>query len=308
MELQLSQVSTIGVISDIHSNYTALEAVLDRMVSLHADAFLFLGDYITDGPDPQRTLSLLRQAASHIPSVFIRGNREQYLIDHADRPDEIWKPGTSQGALLYTYQQLSPEDIRWFRSLPICHSFDDLVICHGSPRQINELLDVDETRAVSLDPAKTWLNRIDQSLMLCGHTHRQGLLSQAAADGRMKTIVNAGSVGLPHNHDADARAAVLRRSKDGGWKPELLSVSYDVDAIVTAYYRSELMEMAPAWSAANCRFIQTGHNYILHLIRQATALAAESSGRFCPQSLKERPLLEYPAELWAEAARMLDLL
>ena len=54
---------TIGVISDVHSNYIALEAVLAEMERRRIEALLFLGDYITDGPSPQRTLSLLREAA-----------------------------------------------------------------------------------------------------------------------------------------------------------------------------------------------------------------------------------------------------
>lgn len=141
----------IGIISDIHANYVALEATLEYMTTRRVDALFFLGDYVTDGPDPQRTLRLLREAAASYPTIFIRGNREQYLINHADHPEEVWRPGPSQGALLYTYQRLSAQDVQWFRSIPGCHSLDDMLLCHGSPGRINELLNVDGSNSTADD-------------------------------------------------------------------------------------------------------------------------------------------------------------
>ena len=91
-----NHMQTIGIISDIHGNYPALEAILEHMAHEQVDTLYFLGDYITDGPEPQRTLALLRQAAQHFSVLFIRGNREQYLIDHANHPEQVWKPGPAR--------------------------------------------------------------------------------------------------------------------------------------------------------------------------------------------------------------------
>ena len=284
----------IGVISDVHANYVALEAALDYLEGQKPDALLFLGDYITDGPDPQRTLTLLRQAAARRPSFFLRGNREQYLLDHADFPErEIWRPRDGSGALLYTYDRLTAEDIAWFRSMPISHTFDEFIICHGSPARVNELVDVDG-RAASSKTLDRWFSRIQKPLMICGHTHRQGMQS------REVTIANGGSVGLPHDHDSRSRFMILNR-KDGAWEPELISLSYDTDAILKAYHESELMEMAPAWTAANCMFLSTGHNYVLRLLKRLGLLAAERGYG------TETPNNELPEELWIQAAQDLNL-
>lgn len=284
----------IGVISDVHANYVALEAALNYLEDQKPDVLLFLGDYITDGPDPQRTLTLLRQAAARYPSFFLRGNREQYLLDHADFPErEIWSPRDGSGALFYTYDRLTAEDIAWFRSMPITHTFDEFIICHGSPAQVNELVDVDG-RASAEETLDRWFSRIQRPLMICGHTHRQGIQS------REVTIANAGSVGLTHDHDSRSRFMMLHR-KNGAWEPELISLSYNVDAILKAYHESELMEMAPAWSAANCMFLSTGHNYILRLLKRLRFLAAE---RGYDAHIANNDL---PQELWMDAARDLNL-
>lgn len=303
----LSDFHTVGVISDIHANYVALEAVLEYLQQQKVQAMLFLGDYITDGPEPQRTLQLLRQTQTHMPCFFIRGNREQYLIQHADDPSEVWEAGRSTGALLYTWQHITPEDIRWFRTMPMCHSFDDVILCHGSPDQINGLLDVNRELTDNTDQAEYWIRQMQQPLMLCGHTHRQGQFCGTAADGRSRSIVNVGSAGLTHNHDDRARAALLRRA-DGGWKTELLAIPYDVKAITAAYHASELMDMAPAWSLANIRFLQTGHNYIMRLIRKANQLAREQGSGFSSGEMEWKPIFNFEPELWMQAARELDLL
>ncbi len=294
---------TIGVISDVHSNYIALEAVLAEMERRRIEALLFLGDYITDGPSPQRTLSLLREAADRYPSFFIRGNREQYLLHHAQHPEEVWESGTSQGALLYTFQRLTPEDLLWFQRMPLCHSFTDgIVVCHGSPAHISELLSVDGSNSESNEQTQQWIRQLQHPLLLCGHTHRQGLTQNNG-----KTIVGAGSVGLPHNHDALARAALLHRTKDGGFEPELLAVPYDTEAMIQAYHQSELMEMSLYWTLANCQFIRTGHNYTWRLIRKVTQLASEEYGSSIDQT-KTFPLESIPSVFWEEACRQIGLL
>lgn len=291
-----NNIQTIGIISDIHGNYVALEAVLEYMARQHVDQLYFLGDYITDGPKPQRTLALLREAAQHFSAFFIRGNREQYMLDHAKHPEQVWNPGPTQGSLLYTYQRLTAQDLAWFRSMPICHSFEDMILCHGSPSRINELLNVDGTNSAADEVTLKWLQQIQKPLLICGHTHRQGIFS---GDGR--TILGAGSVGLPHNHDCLSRAALLRQNRSGKWQIELLSIPYDVDAILEAYHHSELMEMAPGWSHANCRFLATGHNYILRLINRTRLLAAAQH----PETNFALP--EIPTSLWLQAAEELGL-
>ncbi len=315
----------IGVISDVHANYAALEAALEEMASRKADAIFFLGDFITDGPDPQKTLRLVREAMDRWPTWLIRGNREQYLIDHQTHPEEKWTSGTTDGALLYTYERISEEDICWFRQMPISLSFSSLSLCHGTPRLVKELMNVDGTNSASGEITNYYLQTMSVPLLLSGHTHRAGMTERYVpkeespyGEAYVKRIVNPGSVGLPHNHSPRASAAMLRKGSrlPSGmqlWEPELFEFDYDVERIVKAYRESELMEMAPLWSAANIRFLQTGHNYIIKFIRRAMELCQDDSleaslaAGYVRGGQKEPPKMplfsDIPAEIMERAAR-----
>jgi len=78
----------IAAFGDIHSNHFALEACLAEADRIGIDGIVFLGDYVSDCACPQKTLSLLREIALKHQCWFIRGNREEYMMDHADGRNE----------------------------------------------------------------------------------------------------------------------------------------------------------------------------------------------------------------------------
>ena len=88
----------IAVLSDIHSNFHALSAVIADAEKRSPDWWIFLGDYITDCPYPHRTVEFLRDFAETHPCVLIRGNREDYMINQRKSP-QPWEYGSKTGAL-----------------------------------------------------------------------------------------------------------------------------------------------------------------------------------------------------------------
>lgn len=70
----------IAVIGDIHSNHIALEKCISHALERKADEFLFLGDYISDCPYPQRTMKVIYEMDRKYNCRFIRGNREDYIF------------------------------------------------------------------------------------------------------------------------------------------------------------------------------------------------------------------------------------
>jgi hypothetical protein len=78
----------IAMMSDIHSNHTALTACLNHALALGADQFLFLGDTVSDCAYPEKTLSLLHELSAQFPCRFIAGNREEYMLHHLDGADD----------------------------------------------------------------------------------------------------------------------------------------------------------------------------------------------------------------------------
>ncbi len=66
----------VAVISDVHGNNKALEAFLDYIESRSVDAIIGLGDYVTDSPYPERTLSMIYEMQKKYRCHLIRGNRD----------------------------------------------------------------------------------------------------------------------------------------------------------------------------------------------------------------------------------------
>lgn len=130
--------------ADIHSNSEALKTCIHESRNRAVDEFIFLGDYIGDMAFSQRTLELLKQIEEQYPCTFIRGNKENYWINHRRNSDEVWESGkTPTGMLAYNYSQLLNSDINFFEKLPISDimhydGYPDVAICHGSPSKVNQ--------------------------------------------------------------------------------------------------------------------------------------------------------------------------
>ncbi len=257
----------LAAFGDIHSNHIALEACFAEAEKHGADGLLFLGDYISDCACPQKTLALLRDMASRYRCWFIRGNREEYMIDHADGKS-IWNDNSQHGSLLYTYENLTSDDIAWFRSLPIVRKVDiegapSFEICHGALWKSRAMLlpgHVDFEQALA---------QMETDLLLCAHTHKTFIAKQQG-----KTIVNGGSVGLPCTNKPGATFAMLELA-DGHWQPQLFHVSYDVEAVVQEFYDSGFMDQGRVWARAITKTLRTGQDYSIPCIEIANQYAQE---------------------------------
>lgn len=278
----------IAAFGDIHSNHFALEACLARAEALGADEVVFLGDYVSDCACPQKTLALLRQAAIRWPCRQIRGNREEYLLAHADHPGDGWSRGSQSGSLLYTYENLTPADLEAFRRMPISMTVRPdgaapFEICHGAPWRTRWMLLPGTSQA---DEA---LAAMRTGLLLCAHTHEAFVLER---DGRM--IVNGGAVGVPTNGQRDAGFAMIE-SVAGQWRAELVRVRYDVEAAVREFRESGFMDAAGVWARAVAATLRTGGRYQEECIRLVERYAREAG----PAADREA--------LWQRAAKALGI-
>lgn len=251
----------IAAFGDIHSNHVALEACLDKIEQIGVDGIAFLGDYISDCACPQKTLALLREAAERYRCWFIRGNREEYMIDHADGKSD-WKDNSQSGSVLYTYENLTPDDIEWFRNLPLTMKVEiagapPFEICHGGHCRSRLML------LPGREEFDEELQRMETNLMLCAHTHQSFI---GRKDG--KTIVNGGCVGLPdvsRKGYTGATFAMLELS-EGEWMPQLIQVDYDVEAVIREFHESGFAKRAHVWAKAVTKSLRTGEYYTLMCI------------------------------------------
>lgn len=160
----------IALVSDIHGNAVALEAVVLRAEEERVDAFAFLGDYVCDFPNPQRVLEIVRRLQTRYPMWLIRGNREEYLIGHRDGKSDWWGTGTAGGSLLFTYQRLDQSDLALFDRMPFqmeiaLDGHRPFSICHASPFQAREWMIRDDARI------RACLDYIPTDFLFCGHAH-----------------------------------------------------------------------------------------------------------------------------------------
>ncbi len=205
------------VISDIHSNWEALEAVLAEAGGLY-DRIVCCGDLAGYGPDPNRVIDWARANLSAV----IRGNHDRVCCGLDDL--ESFNP-VAQAASRWTMEQLTPENLAWLRALeqgPL--PVDGFRLIHGSP------LDEDEY-VMSLMDARNVFGYLEGQVGFFGHTHMQGGFSYVdrrygyaaqlnsfdraqrnrivvRLDPEGLYLINPGSVGQPRDGDARAGWAI----------------------------------------------------------------------------------------------------
>ena len=220
----------IAVLSDIHGNLRALDAVLADAERRGIGRIVNLGDILSGPLDPAGTADRLMALGLET----IRGNHERQLLD---LPPE--RMGLSDAA---TIGRLEPRHLEWLATLPETLWLEpDLYACHGSPRSdleyLLETVEPEGSRPAREDEVVARLGDTRAPMTLCGHTHLPRHLR--LGDGRQ--VVNPGSVGLPAYVDdhpfphvmetgtSHARYAVIERGAEG-WSTELIAVAYDWQA------------------------------------------------------------------------------
>ena len=219
---------SIAVISDVHGNRWALEAVLADMESLGISEVVNLGDVFYGPLDPVGTADLILDRS--IPTV--RGNEDRIIVD-GDAP--------LSSTLGFVRAQLSGQHLEWLENLTGSLSMGSAFAFHGSPRSDVEYLlwTVGESGAHrrGTEEVKRILGKIEASLVLCGHDHVPG--ARVLEDGTV--VVDPGSVGLPayrddvpHPHLMEAGSPHARYSvvspSPSGFTVSDRAVSYDWQA------------------------------------------------------------------------------
>ena len=220
----------IAVLSDIHANLPALDAVLTDAGSL--DGTWHLGDVVGYGPDPDGVVARLRE----IGAVGVRGNHDAA----AGGGSEIdWFNPDARRAMEWTRTAISPQTVDWLRGLPERRAIDAFELVHGSPRE--PLWEYVTSSSIARDS----LAVLSEPIGLHGHTHvpvafledgneverfspRDG--STLDLRGR-RALVNPGSVGQPRDGDPRASYLVLDTATASiAWH----RVPYDIEPVQAA--------------------------------------------------------------------------
>lgn len=209
----------IGLLSDVHANLPALDAVLDDLPDV--DRIVCTGDVVGYNAWPAECLERVRA----VSAVVVQGNHDRTV----PTPSQYRANRMAEAGLELARETLSDEQRRWLADLPRRTDIADgryrLVHSHPDPDQLGTYVEPDEFPTM-----RPYLDEYDG--LVLGHTHVQ---HAAEVDGR--TIVNPGSVGQPRDGDHRAAYAVLDTA-DGS--VDLRRVDYDVVRAQQAIHERDL--------------------------------------------------------------------
>jgi putative phosphoesterase len=210
----------IAVVSDIHGNLTAFEAVLADLRDAAPDLILHGGDLADSGSSPVEIVDRIRDLGW--PGVM--GNTDEMLVDpmalesfanQSTAPAPLW--AAIREIASATREILGDERLAWIESLPLRYEHTPVALVHASPSSCWHAPAED----ASDDMLETTFAPLAQPVVVFGHTHRPFVRTLPGAG---LTVANAGSVGLPYDGDPRASYALVERKT-----VSLRRVQYDLE-------------------------------------------------------------------------------
>jgi putative phosphoesterase len=217
----------IAFLSDIHGNAIALESVLEDIEKNNVDKICVLGDLCYRGPEPKRSLDLIRSLDAQI----IKGNADEWVVRGVQKgevPDAALEIMNLERD--WTVSQLDPSAIQYLSDLPLelkleangvrIHAF------HATPSSLFDVVspsDDDEHIRSSL------MSSIDAEIYIYAHIHKPYIRYMGG-----KAVINIGSVGLPFDGLTRSSYAIVE-IEEGNLKTSIQRVSFDVDKVVKKY-------------------------------------------------------------------------
>lgn len=219
-----------GVLGDIHSNLAALDAVLDRFEAEGVERILSVGDIVGYGAHPSECIRRVRS----VGATVVKGNHDAACVGELELR---YFNGPARAAVLWTQGVVSPEELRWLKSLPLTVDLEDCCVGHGTYFR-PELFDYIQSTS-DADPS---LDAMPVPVCFVGHTHVPVTLLRLAEDPAHtaytleseidlseahRALINVGSVGQPRDEDPRAAYGIFDSRERRAW---IRRVAYDVEA------------------------------------------------------------------------------
>jgi predicted phosphodiesterase len=224
------EVTKLAVLSDIHGNLPALEAVISDLKKLDVDHVIVAGDVINFGPFARQVTELVIENGWSV----IRGNNEYFLVDYkTPRAPAQWDDPVQFAPIVWLDRQFNHRLKTLIASWPDALNlrFRDappLQLFHGTPNSpwdsIHGTLTDEEIEEL--------LGSVEADYIICGHTH----LPMDRQSGRWR-IFNPGSVGVPLDGVFSASYMILEGNEQG-WMPAFRRIPFDYEAIFEEFEKS----------------------------------------------------------------------
>ncbi len=238
----------LAIVSDIHGNLPALDAVLADIGRRGADRVVNCGDLLSGPLWPRETAE--RLMALQLPTIA--GNHERQLLACAHRP--------GGAADQFAFERTTAAQRAWLSALPArLEPLPGVCMVHGRPdtdlEYLLETVDGAEpagVRRATPGEVGARCSRVQAELLVCGHSHHPGVMLLPTG----LLVVNAGSVGLQaydddhgglhwiRNGSPHARYALCERKASGRWQVDLIAVDYDWSAAAAQARRNGAADWA----------------------------------------------------------------
>ncbi|MCL2015974.1 MAG: metallophosphatase family protein [Defluviitaleaceae bacterium] len=236
----------IALISDIHGNIHALDAVLADMPPV--DEIWVLGDLVGGFPFNCEVVDKIMNLPN---TTTILGNWDEFLLNvYQNRPAEYWQT-PRYGTIAYTADTLQPQHVQFLAKLPktiIKSAKPSVLLYHGTPTDIEGVI-------LSQETAEATIKGYSQTLLIGGHSHKARYFRL-----NNQKIIGVGSVGLPFD-ELPGTACYALLDGENLDKTTFRHVAYDLDAALLALKNSELAERSPYFSKSFALTAVTGENY-----------------------------------------------
>lgn len=215
----------IAVISDIHGNMHALEAVLEDIKKENCEKIFCLGDLAMAGPEPVKAIALIKKLYDGGKLELIQGNTDEMIANYEQFGEKVKAAFPIMGNALENDVKIIPVHLKEFlKNLPKQKKLTiegiKVLLVHGSPRKNDENILPD----LPLVQVEEMVAGIDADLILCGHTH----IPCGYQTTSKQTIVNDGSVGRPFTPIPQACYALVDFS-DGAFEVKHKFLNYDIE-------------------------------------------------------------------------------
>ncbi|MFS0764122.1 MULTISPECIES: metallophosphoesterase family protein [Peribacillus] len=217
----------LAFISDIHGNAIALETVLNNINKQNVDKIIVLGDLCFRGPEPKRSLDLVRSLKTSV----IKGNADEWVvrgINEGEVPQQVLEIMNTE--VNWTNSKLTSEDKEYLKNLPLKLNleYENIKIhaFHATPDDLFEVVlpsESDETINEKL------IKNNSADIFIYAHIHKPYI---RYIEG--KCIINIGSVGLPFDGLRKSSYALLNIEKDS-FEASIIRVDYDVQEVIQQY-------------------------------------------------------------------------
>ncbi len=218
----------IGIITDIHSNIQALNAILNEFDKLNVERIICCGDIIGIGINPEETVQTLLKRKEML--IAVRGNHEQYLLKGLPKEIHDDKRKMSEQEIenhKWNHSKLSDQSINFLRSLEISQNIElggKLFYIVHYPQQANGTYKKHIKNPSAMDNVEMFKEN-DADIFLYGHTHT---FSVNNIDN--KWYINTGSLGCPM--DSNMARAGLLEINDREIKFNRINVEYNVKEVI----------------------------------------------------------------------------